>query len=694
MGEFKGANEKAAIPSTNPNILVSRGVGYDIKSYATNPQHERIVSTILSSLNPFSNPEEITSFINIKYPNSPISGEMVINSSIKHGVSPEVILSIMAADSSMGTKGKAVRTLNPGNVGNTDDGATRGFKSWEEGVDAVAKNLAGRKTKYFSNTPSITPSITPSVTPSIPEVDNSAFLADYKAQMEATKLQTVEAEKKLAENIKVQEAQNILLAKQEENTRKMNFLNDFNLEFVSMKRGAPVQNPEYSVAEDGGYFEDGGDNKGMIGMIKSKIAWEDAMGNPSAKRMVSPNPPTYTFTGKEGEPFYIQPPEGASGTHFMSNQDNSAVPLIQEGTNGLQYNINASPTDREAMHFNSPEEAAYFAEHYKEVAPMMRNLEDGGEPQDRKPIIVTDLNDPKLKAFQDSTKVYNSFLADDKFFSENAILKLRNRKGYYDGELVQNYNAREVEVKPTSYNNYNYPHGKFTADRASVPVYKEPIQPVVYQNSQQRHLITAKDWQDINTNNYGDEEIKVRNADTNKYDIYRIGNKFELVPKKPVQPVVYQPKPKVVKKEVPIIKQKDKIKEGIIEDDKYNETHDKLKKVIDPNNQWDLEMFKAPNGKMALRQKKETPITPVVPQQETITTPKTPIGSINIEGREVPYNSEAELKLFESYKPTQKGSSKDYTISRFNSSLYWQGDVLMDKKTGKKVFKLGGKVKN
>jgi hypothetical protein len=56
-----------------------------------------------------------------------------------------MILAIMQQDSTFGTAGKAVRTKNPGNVGNTDSGATKAFRDWQEGVMAVAQNLAKRK---------------------------------------------------------------------------------------------------------------------------------------------------------------------------------------------------------------------------------------------------------------------------------------------------------------------------------------------------------------------------------------------------------------------------------------------------------------------------------------------------------------------------------------------------------------------
>ena len=114
--------------------------GYDITSYATDPTHGIKVQKIYSNI-----PEVSDTYISKVAPNSPIKANTVIASANKYGVDPKLVLAIMVQDSTLGTKGLAVRTKNPGNVGNTDSGATRTYGSWDEGVDAVAKNLAWRK---------------------------------------------------------------------------------------------------------------------------------------------------------------------------------------------------------------------------------------------------------------------------------------------------------------------------------------------------------------------------------------------------------------------------------------------------------------------------------------------------------------------------------------------------------------------
>ena len=95
----------------------------------------------------------------------------------------------------------------------------------------------------------------------------------------------------------------------------------------------------------------------MRGMMKSKIGMGNAFNHPAIKRMSQAMPKTGMT------------PEGI-GTHYMSSVDNYAVPELQDlGEEELTL-VDPDPRSREAIRFNSPEEAEYFAKHYKEVAPM------------------------------------------------------------------------------------------------------------------------------------------------------------------------------------------------------------------------------------------------------------------------------------------------------------------------------------
>lgn len=114
---------------------------YDISSYATDPLHEQKIADILRSMCPMISPEIIDTYIDSEAIGSPITGQMILVSAQTYVVDVRLMMAIMELDSRFGTAGIAIRTLNPGNVGNTDDGNTKTYSSWEEGVDAVAKWL-------------------------------------------------------------------------------------------------------------------------------------------------------------------------------------------------------------------------------------------------------------------------------------------------------------------------------------------------------------------------------------------------------------------------------------------------------------------------------------------------------------------------------------------------------------------------
>jgi len=114
---------------------------YDISSYATDPLHEEKISSILGNIGKMLSPSDIDTYIGAKMIISPVTGEMIFNAAKKYGVDIRLIMAIIEQDSNYGTEGVAVRTYNPGNVGNTGSDE-KSFSSWSEGVEAVADWLA------------------------------------------------------------------------------------------------------------------------------------------------------------------------------------------------------------------------------------------------------------------------------------------------------------------------------------------------------------------------------------------------------------------------------------------------------------------------------------------------------------------------------------------------------------------------
>lgn len=82
-----------------------------------------------------NDPNKIQSIIN-KYGNgkSPFKASDYIEVSKSTGVPVELLLAQGIAESNLGTAGRAVRTKNVGNVGNTDSGAAEYRNSWLDGL--------------------------------------------------------------------------------------------------------------------------------------------------------------------------------------------------------------------------------------------------------------------------------------------------------------------------------------------------------------------------------------------------------------------------------------------------------------------------------------------------------------------------------------------------------------------------------
>ena len=137
-------------------IVGSAAAGYyDMGNYAVNndgtPNQQALanVQQILDQMGQFKTPADITSYIQKVAPGSPITADMVQEASQKFGVPWEGIVATMQAETQLGTDGsKGAQGFNFGNVGNTNTAMAAGrpvvMSTPQAGVDAVARNLAGR----------------------------------------------------------------------------------------------------------------------------------------------------------------------------------------------------------------------------------------------------------------------------------------------------------------------------------------------------------------------------------------------------------------------------------------------------------------------------------------------------------------------------------------------------------------------
>lgn len=137
-------------------------------------------------------------------------------------------------------------------------------------------------------------------------------------------------------------------------------------------------------------FQSGGEQEAMNAMMKARLAYANMFGNPAAQRMINIPDQPYEFE------------DGNTGTHYMASMDNYAVPQIQN-ENGKLMLGNYGPESREAIRFDSDEDANYFAENYKDVSPGFINLEltdDQIEEYRKGGYIVEDISVPSLTRMQ------------------------------------------------------------------------------------------------------------------------------------------------------------------------------------------------------------------------------------------------------------------------------------------------------
>lgn len=89
---------------------------------------------------------DIGTYIQNNAPSSPVTAAMISNAAQANGIDPNILAATLMNESKFGTAGAGASTMNPGNVGNIDDGSTQTMDSWQQGVNAAAQQLARRKT--------------------------------------------------------------------------------------------------------------------------------------------------------------------------------------------------------------------------------------------------------------------------------------------------------------------------------------------------------------------------------------------------------------------------------------------------------------------------------------------------------------------------------------------------------------------
>lgn len=113
-------------------------------------------------------------------------------------------------------------------------------------------------------------------------------------------------------------------------------------------------------------------NPNQLAMMKARLAYASEFGNPTARRMAYRDPREYEFDN------------GEKGNVYVSSYDNLVTPHIQNVNNKLQFidkpwsKENKQRSYEQSLRFDNEEDARYFGENYKEIAPMMKHYQNGG----------------------------------------------------------------------------------------------------------------------------------------------------------------------------------------------------------------------------------------------------------------------------------------------------------------------------
>lgn len=123
----------------------------DPKAIEAQPTTEQLSSSVVSAIPTramYATPDQtahVQEYINKYFPTSPITADMIINQANKSKVPVGFILAVGHNESHMGTKGRAVQTMNPMNVGNVTAGDNKPtncnqysncLNDWQAGLDA------------------------------------------------------------------------------------------------------------------------------------------------------------------------------------------------------------------------------------------------------------------------------------------------------------------------------------------------------------------------------------------------------------------------------------------------------------------------------------------------------------------------------------------------------------------------------
>jgi hypothetical protein len=131
------------MPKQQPPKELGIVAGVDIRPYATDPNHEKTINSIMET---YKDSEVRPMVVNLLAKQNktiaPVTVTIINNASSTYKLSKEetkLMVALMWNDSKLGLQGLGAKTKNPGNVGNDDTGKIVKFKDWQSGANRAAK---------------------------------------------------------------------------------------------------------------------------------------------------------------------------------------------------------------------------------------------------------------------------------------------------------------------------------------------------------------------------------------------------------------------------------------------------------------------------------------------------------------------------------------------------------------------------
>jgi hypothetical protein len=200
-------------------------------------------------------------------------------------------------------------------------------------------------------------------------------------------------------------------------------------------RKRKVFDPNAANYQEGGISTQEDIDDANNAMMKARLAYAYMHSNPAAQRMVVAPDQPYDFG------------DGNTGTHYMASMDEYAVPLIQD-VNGQLMLGDFGPESAEAMRFDNPDDAQYFAEHYKEITPDESYRKEYPEED----YIETELTPEEIEEYR-----RGGFIVED--ISVPTLTKVQ------DGGVVE---LDGYQFKQDAQGNWKYTSGAPVTDRALI----------------------------------------------------------------------------------------------------------------------------------------------------------------------------------------------------------------------------------